>query len=177
MNPSLVLVGMFAMLPLSPKHGHKPAFPTSDYKPVAVYDDKRDPAKDLHEALAEAKRSKRRVLLEVGGDWCLWCHIMDNLFDSHPGLAAFREEHYVRVKIDYSQENPNEAFLSHYPRISRYPHFFVLDAEGNLVCSQDTRKFENGQTYNARKVGAFLKRCTPAPSHSAPDTTWRPGQT
>ena len=157
MNLGLTLICMLAVLPVAPKHVRKP-LPPSDYKPVTMYDDKRDPAQDLQAALQEAARTKRKVLLEVGGDWCIWCHIMDNLFDSHPGLKSFRDEHYVRVKISFSKENPNDKFLSHYPAIPRYPHFFVLDSAGKLVCSQDTGKFEHGRSYNVKKVSAFLKK-------------------
>ena len=162
MKPSLAFaVCMLAMLPMTPKHKQEPLPAPSDYKPVAVYDEARDPAKDLQDALHEAARTKRRVLLEVGGDWCIWCHIMDNLFDSHPRLAQFRDEHYVRVKINYSKGNPNDTFLSHYPQMARYPHFFVLDSAGNLLHSQDTGKFEHGRNYNPKKVSAFLKAWTP----------------
>ena len=157
MNLGLTFLCMLAMLPMTPKHKRNP-LPTSDYKPITVYDDQRDPAADLQDALHEATRTKRKVLLEVGGDWCIWCHIMDNLFASHPGLAAFRDEHYVRLKVNFSKENPNEKFLSHYPAIPRYPHFFVLDSAGKLVCSEDTGKFEHGRNYNAKKVVAFLKK-------------------
>ena len=37
---------------------------------VDHYDVNRDPAKDLIEACATAKRDNKRVLVQVGGDWC-----------------------------------------------------------------------------------------------------------
>ena len=38
----------------------------------AGYDPKRDPAADLKTAMAEAQRGGKRILLEVGGEWCPW---------------------------------------------------------------------------------------------------------
>ena len=97
------------------------------------YDASRDPAKDLQDAIAEATRTKKRILLEVGGDWCVYCNIMDATFESHPQLRKVRDANYVTVKINYSKENPNEAFLSHYPQDRRLPAFFCPGFQGRLA--------------------------------------------
>jgi len=153
---------LFVMVPLAPKRDHKsPPSAPSDYKPVTVYDAARNPAQDLQDAMVEATRSQRRILLEVGGDWCVWCNIMDGFFSSHPNLQKLRDSHYVRVKINYGKDNPNQEFLSHYPRIAQYPHFFVLDSQGKLVQSQDTGAFEHGRTYKSKKLASFLKKWAP----------------
>ena len=41
----------------------------SKYVPVARYDPKRNAAQDIDDALKEAQRAHKRILLEVGGDW------------------------------------------------------------------------------------------------------------
>src|SRR5690348_16127069 len=50
----------------------------ADLYVVADYDPTRDAAKDLELAMAMAAESKRNILLDVGGDWCVWCHILDD---------------------------------------------------------------------------------------------------
>lgn len=65
------------------------------------------------------------------------------------------------MKVNYSPENKNEEFLSNYPKIQGYPHFFVLDENGKLLHSQDTGKLEEGKNYNAQKFIDFLKLWTP----------------
>ena len=42
-----------------------------------VYDDQRNPFDDANAALALAKKTDRNVLIEIGGNWCTWCHKMD----------------------------------------------------------------------------------------------------
>lgn len=148
---------------VSAKHG-KNADPPQPAKP-ASYDASRDPAKDLQQAIAVATKTNRKILLEVGGDWCVYCHIMDQTFDKHPELQRARDENYVTVKVNYSKENPNQEFLSRYPKIPDYPHFFVLDSKGTLLLSQPTHKFEHGRTYNAGKIEDFLKKSTAPPRH------------
>lgn len=147
----------------SAKHGKK-ADPPPPATP-ASYDASRDPAKDLQAAMAVATKTNRNILLEVGGDWCVYCHIMDQTFTKHPELQRVRDERYVTVKVNYSKDNPNQEFLSRYPRIPDYPHFFVLDSKGKLLLSQPTHKFEHGRTYKAGKIEDFLKNSTAPPRH------------
>jgi thiol:disulfide interchange protein len=130
----------------------------SGSRPISGYDGSRDPAKDLQAAIAEATRTKRRILLEVGGDWCMYCNIMDTTFQTHPQLRKVRDTYYVSVKVNYSKDSPNDEFLSHYPRVIDYPHFFVLDSKGTLLHSQPTHGFEHGKAYNVGKIDGFLKR-------------------
>jgi thioredoxin-related protein len=138
---------------------------TSNYKPVAIYDAARDPRKDLRDAIAEASRTNKRILLMVGGDWCVYCNMMDSTFESHPQLQKVRDANFVTVKINFSKENANDAFLSQYPKIADYPHFFVLDSKGAFLHSEPTHRFEHGKTYNAGKIDDFLKKWGQPPRH------------
>lgn len=130
----------------------------SQYVPVTVYDPSRDAEKDIRDATAEAARTGKRVLLEVGGKWCGWCHILDRYFEEHPELVALREKNFIMVKINFSQENENKAVLSRYPEIPGYPHLFVLDSDGKFLHSQGTAELEKGKSYDLEKFFAFLKK-------------------
>lgn len=142
------------------KQGRTAAAP-APYVPVLKYDPARNADRDIREGVAEATRTGKRVLLEVGGDWCIWCHHMDDFFDQHPELLALREQNFVMVKINFSDENKNEAVLSRYPKVAGYPHIFVLDADGKLLHSEDTGQLEQGKSYNLDKFMAFLKEWAP----------------
>lgn len=133
----------------------------SPYIPVAKYDPKRDAARDIDDAVAEAKRTNRRILLEVGGEWCSWCHILDEYFDKHPDLTALRDKNFVTVKINFSEENPNKEVLSRYGPIEGYPHIFVLDSDGKFLHSQGTGVLESGRSYDLEKMTNFLKEWAP----------------
>jgi thioredoxin-related protein len=148
---------------VSAKHGTKSSLPAG--KPNLTYDPSRDPAKDLQEAMALATKTNKKILLEVGGDWSVYCGIMDQTFDTHPQLRKLRDANFVTVRVNFSKENPNDAFLSHYPKIPDYPHFFVLDSKGALLLSQPTHPFEHGKKYNAGKIDAFLRKSSQPPRH------------
>lgn len=76
------------------------------YIPVTKYDPQRNADQDIRDAIAEAKLTNRRILLEVGGEWCSWCHILDNYFAAHSDLVALRDKNFVTLKINFSEENP-----------------------------------------------------------------------
>ena len=132
----------------------------------AEFDPARDPARDLRAAAAAAKREGKRIVLDVGGDWCAWCQRLDAFVESDPGVRAFRDAHFVWMKVNYSEQNENIPFLSRYPRAKGYPHLFVLDADGKLLHSQFTGSLEHGKGYHRDKFIAFLKRWAPASSRS-----------
>ena len=159
-----VAVCLLLAIPLAAKKPKKsPPPPPAAHK--SGYDATRDPSRDLQDAMAQATKTNRRILIEVGGDWCVYCGIMDATFDGHPELRKELTDHYVLLKVNYSKENPNDTFLSRYPAISDYPHFFVLDSKGTLVRSQPTHSFEHKKTYNAGKIDDFLKKYSQPPRH------------
>ncbi len=133
----------------------------SGYISVTKFDPARDAAKDIQAAIAEARNSGRRVLLDVGGEWCSWCHLLDRFFDDNADIKRFMHENYVVLKINYSKENKNEEILSKYPPIPGYPHFFVLDTDGEFLYSQDTGALESGDHHDREKVYEFLKTWAP----------------
>ena len=125
------------------------------------FDPARDPAKDVAAAVAQARDEGKRVLVDVGGEWCSWCHIMDRFFAADDEAREMRDRGFVVVKVNYSPQNKNQAFLSRYPRIAVYPHLFVLGPDGKLLHSQDTGELEAGKGYDRDKMLGFLRNWTP----------------
>jgi thioredoxin-related protein len=128
------------------------------YKAVDKFDPSRDPFKDLKAATAEAKRTNKKIILDVGGEWCIWCHRIDAFMEEEKEIKELLEKHYIIMKINYSKENKNEKFLSGYPEIAGYPHFFVLDKIGKLLHSQNTGELEADKSYSKEKFIAFLNK-------------------
>jgi thiol:disulfide interchange protein len=136
--------------------------------PLTKYDPKRNADQDIKNAVTQAQKMKKRVLLEVGGEWCKWCHIMDKYFADHPDLTELRNGNYVTVKINFSPENDNKAVLSRYPQIPGYPHIFVLDSDGKLLQSEGTSVLEEGESYNLTRFTEFLQKWAPPTTQTKP---------
>jgi thioredoxin-related protein len=123
-----------------------------------IFDTSRDPKKDLTDAVKIAKKENKKILLDVGGDWCPWCRKLNKLFHENDEISSLLEKNYVVVKVNYSKENKNEKFLSKYPKIEGYPHLFVLDKKGKLIQSQNTGDLESGDHHDPAKVIEFLNK-------------------
>jgi thioredoxin-related protein len=135
------------------------AFAQNAAKPVEkIFDPSRDAQADLTAGLKLATKEKKRVLIDVGGNWCGWCHKLDKLFKENVEIGKLLKDKYVIVKVNFSPENKNEALLSKVPTIQGYPHLFVLDAKGKLLHSQDTGLLETGPAHDPVKVIDFLKK-------------------
>jgi len=128
---------------------------------VDVYDPKRSPEDDLKATVAKAKAQGKHVLIQVGGDWCGWCHLMSKYFRENEKVAESLTKNFLIVKVNYSEENKNEEFLAKYPRIKGCPHLFVIDSEGKLLHSQNTADLEEGRGYNEGAVLSFLAKWAP----------------
>lgn len=129
------------------------------------YDPQRDPFADGHAALRLAQQSNRRVLIEVGGDWCKWCHVMDAFFDQNPDIRARLHETFVMLRINVSDANDNARFLQAFPKPLGYPHMYVAENDGSLLLSKDTADFLSNGAYSRERFLEFFDRW------ETPDTT------
>lgn len=162
----LALICLLSCATVSAQEKVEPAS-RSGYAPMKEYDPKRDAAKDVAAAIKEAQRTNKNVLVEIGGQWCIWCKYLDKFFADNSALTQYRDENYVMVKVNFSPENKNEALISKYGKVPGYPHFFVLDKNGKLLHSQDTSKLEQGRGYNMTAVASFLREWSPASANGA----------
>ena len=134
---------------------------SQDKDSLPKFDPTRNPFDDLKSAVEVAKESSKRIILDVGGEWCIWCHRIDAFIHNTDEIKSLLEENFIILKINYSKENKNEKFLSHYPQIAGYPHFFVLDEAGKLLHSQNTSELEKDKDYDKDKFIDFLNKWKP----------------
>jgi thiol:disulfide interchange protein len=134
----------------------------------ARYDAARDPGEDIVNGLAQARAEHKRVLLEVGGDWCPPCMTMDRLLRDDEGLARMTDDRFVLVRVAVPQNDVNIPALRGLPDYTSFPHLFVLESDGRLVVSKDTDDLEAGDSYDRARFAVFLDSNT-LPYASAPE--------
>ncbi len=109
-------------------------------------------------ALKLAKETNRKVLIEVGGDWCSWCFVLDRFIREHPKVASRLHQTFVVLKVNISDENDNVEFMAAFPPAQGYPHMYVTDSDGNILTSQDTADFRENKKYSEARFMAFFDR-------------------
>ena len=122
-----------------------------------VYDEQRDPYADGRKALKLAEETHRKVLIEVGGDWCSWCHVLDRFIKDHPWLESRLHEIFVVLKVNISDSNDNVEFMRAFPRVQGYPHMYITDSSGNILHSQDTAEFRENKKYSEQRFNDFFE--------------------
>ena len=123
-----------------------------------VYDDKRDPFKDAQAAITLAQKTNRNVLIEIGGNWCTWCHKMDAFLAKNPEVYQALHDKYVLLKISVSDSNENEAFMKSLPPVQGYPHMYVSTNTGKMLLSKDTAELLDDLQYSVQYWMTFLAK-------------------
>ncbi len=123
-----------------------------------IYDDKRDPFKDATSAIQLAQSTNRNVLIEIGGNWCTWCHKMDAFLEKNPDIYQTLHTNFVLLKINVSDSNENDAFMKALPPVLGYPHMYVSTSSGKMILSKDTAELLFSGDYSREYWLTFLSK-------------------
>ena len=126
-----------------------------------AYDPGRDPFADGEEARKYARQTNRRGLIQVGGDWCGYCRALDRFIDSNDTVRKSLYRQFVVLKVNVSDENDNQAFMSAMPKTFGYPHIFIAESSGNVVFSDDTARLLHDGEYAEERFIEFLDKWGP----------------
>ena len=122
------------------------------------FDPKADAVKQVKAAVAKATPGNKRILLEIGGAWCSWCHKLEAFLAESDEVRNALADRFVVVKINVSPENENTEFMSDFPEVRGYPHLFVLESDGSFLHSQETGALESGESYDAARWLEFIEK-------------------
>jgi thiol:disulfide interchange protein len=129
----------------------------SAYAGDKPFDPTRDSNKDLRAAMEQAHREHKNILMDVGGNWCPWCIVLDRTLNEDAELSVLLEKNYVLMHVNFSRENENLDFLAPYPKAKGYPAWYVLSAKGKLLKAEDTSELEQTHKLDAGYNKATLK--------------------
>lgn len=126
---------------------------------ISIYNPKANAQNDIDAAVSKAKKEKKHVFIQVGGNWCVWCIRFHDLVEATPELKKLLNDNYETVLLNYSQENKNEVILKkfNYPGRFGFPVFLVLDGDGKLIHTQNSAYLEEGNGHSVKKITEFLK--------------------
>jgi thioredoxin 1 len=124
-----------------------------------VYDERANAGKDIAAAMKEAARTRKRVVVVFGANWCKDCRALDT--QMHQGeLAALVEKHFVVVKVDVGRMDKNVDVAAKYgvPVENGIPAVAILDSRGKLLYAQDQGQFASARSLSAESIRAFFEQ-------------------
>jgi thioredoxin-related protein len=134
-------------------------------QPVAprIYDPNANAQSDIAAAIKRAKYENKHVLLQAGGNWCIWRIEFNRFIHADGTIDSLLNKCFVVYHLNYSPENKNDDIFARYgyPQRFGFPVFIVLDGNGNRIHTQDSEYLEQGKSYNKQRVYEFLLQWTP----------------
>ncbi len=64
---------------------------SQEYEKIKKFDPTRYPESDLKKAIEYAQKTNKKIILDVGGEWCIWCHRIDSFIESHKEIKEYIE--------------------------------------------------------------------------------------
>lgn len=118
---------------------------------------------ELSKAVAAARSSGKHVLVQIGGNWCVWCARFYDYVNNDPQLDSAVKAGYVVYHLNYSKENINKETMAKlgYPQRFGFPVFVILDGNGNRLHTQNSAYLEQDKSYNKDKVLEFFNSWNP----------------
>jgi thiol:disulfide interchange protein len=119
---------------------------------------RQDPFADGRAALKLARETHRRVLIEVGGDWCRWCHVLNKFLAENKNISEQLHRHFVILKVNVSEANDNADFMAGFPRPLGYPHIYITESDGTIIFSKDTAELLENSRYSVKRFQQFIDK-------------------
>lgn len=128
-----------------------------------IYDPAADGEKQLADALQRAKKQRKRVLLDLGANWCSDSQATYRLLTTESDLKREIHEHYVLVMVDADQQGGvqrNQALLSRLdnPLSRGIPVLLILSPDGKVLNSDPKERLSDDAHTDPPRVLRYLQK-------------------
>lgn len=131
-----------------------------------IFDVHADGDAQIAAALSQAKAEHKRVILDFGANWCIWCRRLHTTFENDVSVADALNRGFVVVMVDVNHRidpKRNADVIARYgnPVVHGIPVLVVLDSDGRQLTTKDTGELEEGPGHSPAKITAFLATWAP----------------
>lgn len=141
----------------------KPSIVSLQQLPIATmrpYDEKADANTLVDRAFAKARKSGKRVLIDLGGNWCPDCIVLAN-FLQLPEMRRFMNAHYEVAMVDVGRFDRNLQIPARFgfkERLKGVPMLLVAMPNGNLVNRSDVFATTNARGMTPQSLADYLAK-------------------
>ncbi|HEY3638396.1 MAG TPA: thioredoxin family protein [Rhizomicrobium sp.] len=126
--------------------------------PDRPYDESANADAAVAAALAEGKATHKRVMIDLGGNWCGDCRVLAGIMDL-PEVHRYLAAHYVLVSIDVGRFNKNLQVPARYgitKRLEGVPSVLIVDENGNLVNRDHISALADARSMTPQAIADWL---------------------
>ncbi|HKX65066.1 MAG TPA: thioredoxin family protein [Rhizomicrobium sp.] len=124
------------------------------------YDEAANADAQVAAAFARAQKSHKRVLIDLGGNWCPDCIVLAN-FIHLPEMRRFMEAHYETVLVDVGRFNRNLQIPARFgitKRLKGVPALLIATPEGKLVNGDNVFATADARNMTPQAIAAYLAK-------------------
>jgi len=128
--------------------------------PDRPYDENADANAAVASAFARAKAEHKRVLIDLGGNWCADCRILAGVMEL-PEVRRFLDAHYVVVVVDVGRFTRNLQIPARFgitERLQAVPSILIADPDGTLVDRGHVDAIEDARHMTPQALADWLAR-------------------
>jgi thioredoxin-related protein len=150
------ILGIFTLLVISGIYAQ-------DMKTFRLYRPGENAAIEIDKAVAKARSKNQHVLIQIGGNWCVWCARFNEFITLDAQIDSVVKANYQLYHFNYP-DTVNTALLAQYgfPQRFGFPVFLILDGNGTRLHTQNSAYLEKGKGYDKEKVLEFLNHWSPS---------------
>ena len=126
--------------------------------PDRPYDESADANAAVANAFARAKAEHKRVLIDLGGNWCADCRILAGVM-ALPEVQRFVDAHYVVVSVDVGRFNRNLQIPARFgitQRLEGVPSVLIATPDGTLVDSGHVAALADARSMTPQAIADWL---------------------
>ena len=128
------------------------------------YDEKADASAAVDKALARAKATNKRVLIDMGGNWCGDCRILAATLEL-PEMKAFVAKNFEMVSVDVGRFDKNLQVPARYgitTRLEGVPAILIVDPKSGqqLVSKAQVADLADARHMQPQDLANWLAKYT-----------------
>jgi thiol-disulfide isomerase/thioredoxin len=160
---ALVTTSALAGAPAQAATAPRPSIATLQQLPVVTmqpYDESANADAAVAAAFARAKKSHKRVLIDLGGNWCGDCIVLANFFQL-PEMRRFVAAHYEEVSVDVGRFNRNLQIPARFgftKRLEGVPTLLIATPDGKLVNGDSVFATADARNMTPQSLADYLAR-------------------
>jgi len=128
------------------------------------YDASANASADIDAALARAKVSGKRVLIDLGGNWCPDCRVLAGVA-AIPEVKSYLDANFevVFVDVGHFDKNMNVPARFGAPMPAGVPTVLVVTPDGTLVNGKQREDLDNDRSMTPQSIVDWLAQWTKTP--------------
>lgn len=131
-----------------------------------IYDVQAGGSAQIAAALSRAAAEHKRVIVDLGANWCIWCRRLHSTFEGDPAVSRALRKDFIVVMVDANTRRGvkrNAEVIARYgdPTSHGIPVLVVLDSDGRQLATKDSGELEEGDAHSPAKITAFLASWAP----------------